>query len=68
MKRIFADNPYVKEVRGRGLYAGVEFKEEFVAKGPELSMLMLANGLIAKGGTGLLGGKTIRFIPPLVMN
>ncbi len=44
MKRIFADNPYVKEVRGRGLYAGVEFKEEFVAKGPELSMLMLANG------------------------
>jgi len=51
----------VSEVRGRGLWAGVEFRE---VSGREVSERLMARGVLAKD----THGATIRLAPPLVIS
>jgi len=52
----------VREVRGRGLWAGVDIDPSF-GTGREISERMMARGVLAKD----THGSTLRFAPPLVI-
>ena len=56
------NSPYVKEIRGMGLFVGVEIKEEFGSARPFCERLMEL-GLLCKE----THQQTIRFTPPLVI-
>lgn len=55
-------NPAITEVRGRGLFIGVEFKPELMTAELVCSTL-LKNGLMS----GVAGNNTVRFTPPLII-
>jgi len=55
-------SPLIKEVRGRGLWAGVDFDPEFV-NAREVCEKMLLKGLLSKETHGTV----IRFAPPLII-
>jgi ornithine--oxo-acid transaminase len=42
------NSPLIKEVRGRGLFVGVEFKHELPVDGNDFAKLLRENGLLAK--------------------
>jgi ornithine--oxo-acid transaminase len=54
------DNPNIKEVRGKGLLTGLEFKTNCAH---DYSLKLMKNGVLAKD----THGTTIRFAPPLVI-
>jgi ornithine--oxo-acid transaminase len=63
LARLTADQPSaVRAVRGRGLWAGVEF-DPSVGTGREISERLMARGVLAKD----THGSTIRLAPPLVI-
>ena len=55
---------YIHEVRGRGLFIAMEFKENNSFSAWDMCMAMKDHGLIAKP----THNTTIRFSPPLVIN
>jgi ornithine--oxo-acid transaminase len=55
------DSPYIKEVRGKGLFIGIEVKEGIKAR--DLVMAMLPHGLLAKETHRTV----IRLAPPLII-
>jgi ornithine--oxo-acid transaminase len=56
------DSPYVKEIRGKGLFIGLEIKKEYGTARPFCEKLM-ERGLLCKE----THAQTIRFAPPLVI-
>jgi|DEB19_MinimDraft_2_1074335.scaffolds.fasta_scaffold15317_3 ornithine--oxo-acid transaminase len=58
------NSPLIKEVRGRGLFIGVEIKQEAHVNGNHLAKLLKARGLLSKA----THDSTIRLTPPLVIN
>jgi 4-aminobutyrate aminotransferase len=69
LRRVSAGNPYVAEVRGRGLMVGIEFADpETLAPRPDLAKAVITDALIHRllllpCGTW---GQVVRIIPPLV--
>jgi len=61
IEKIAARSPHVKEVRGKGLFIGIEVKE---GNAMEFCQKLLALGLIVNDSHG----HTIRISPPLVIN
>jgi len=57
-------SPLIKEVRGRGLFIGVEIKEDAHVNGNHFAKLLKARGLLSKATHDY----TIRLTPPLVIN
>jgi len=57
-------SPIIKEVRGRGLFIGVEVIESAHINGNHLAKLLKARGLLSKATHDY----TIRLTPPLVIN
>jgi len=55
---------YIKEVRGRGLFCAVEFREGTKYKAWDMCVALKNYGIIAKP----THDTTIRFSPPLVIN
>jgi len=58
------NSPIYKEVRGKGLFIGLEIKAESGVNGNDMAKAMLPHGLISKATKN----STIRFTPPLVIN
>lgn len=56
-------NPIIREVRGRGLFAGVELHDNMASAGTVISHLLQA-GVLTKD----THRNTIRFAPPLIIN
>jgi ornithine--oxo-acid transaminase len=56
-------NPIIREVRGRGLFAGVELHRNMASAGTVISRLLQA-GVLTKD----THRNTIRFAPPLIIN
>ena len=56
-------SPLFKEVRGRGLFVGVEIKAEAHVDGNHFSKLLMKHGLLTKA----THDSTIRLAPPLVI-
>ncbi|MEK7559683.1 MAG: ornithine--oxo-acid transaminase [Patescibacteria group bacterium] len=56
------DSPHIKEVRGRGLFVGVQLHPEIMAR--EVCGRLLEEGIM----TVSAGQNVIRFTPPLVVN
>lgn len=56
-------SPLVKEVRGKGLFVGMEMNKKR-AEADAFFVKLKENGLIA----GVAGNNTVRFTPPLVIN
>ena len=54
---------FVKDIRGRGLFCGVEFKEDYPKNASELCEILKKNGLLAKPTQRNI----IRFSPPLII-
>lgn len=61
LRVIFKDSKIIREIRGKGLFIGVEFVESDYAN--KFSKILLKNGLIAKPTQRNI----IRFSPPLVI-
>ena len=57
------DNPVIREVRGRGLFAGVELHQDMAEAGAVVRRLIPA-GVLTKD----THRNTIRFAPPLIVN
>ena len=57
------DSPLFKEVRGRGLFVGVELKEDAHVDGNDYAKLCFKHGLLTKA----THDSTIRLAPPLVI-
>jgi len=57
------DNPLIREVRGRGLFAGVELHQDMAEAGAVVRRLIPA-GVLTKD----THRNTIRFAPPLIVN
>lgn len=57
------DSPYIKEVRGKGLFIGLEIKKEYGTARPFCEKLM-DRGLLCKE----THAQTIRFAPPLTIS
>ena len=57
-------SPLIKEVRGRGLFIGVEFKHDQKVNGNDLAKILFSNGLITKATHDYC----IRLSPALVIN
>lgn len=53
----------IKEVRGRGLFVGVEFDESYPHSAPELVRKALAQGVLF----GSAGDRVLRVAPPLIV-
>jgi len=56
--------PLVKEIRGRGLFIGLEFKSELKKNGNDFSKILMKNGILSKATKD----STIRFSPALIIN
>lgn len=56
-------NPIIREVRGRGLFAGVELHRDFASAG-DVTMRLLQAGVLTKN----THRNTIRFAPPLIID
>jgi ornithine--oxo-acid transaminase len=56
------DSPYIKEIRGKGLFIGLEINKEFGTARPFCERLM-EKGLLCKE----THAQTIRFAPPLII-
>src|SRR5882724_5764446 len=57
------DNPIIREVRGRGLFAGVELHQNMADAGAVVRRLIMA-GVLTKD----THRNTVRFAPPLIIN
>jgi len=57
------DSPLFKEVRGRGLFVGVELKNELPVNGNDFAKILAGEGLLTKSTHDY----TIRLAPPLVI-
>lgn len=57
-------SPLIKEVRGRGLFAGIELQHDLKVDGNDLAKLMLKRDMIAKG----THKHCMRISPPLVIS
>jgi len=57
------DNPIIREVRGRGLFAGVELHQDMADAGAVVRRLIMA-GVLTKD----THRNTVRFAPPLIIN
>jgi ornithine--oxo-acid transaminase len=55
-------NPLIVEVRGRGLFAGIELERDR-ASAPKVCEMLLARGILSKDA----GRNTLRFAPPFVI-
>jgi ornithine--oxo-acid transaminase len=55
---------YIQDVRGRGLFIGVEFKPDCIYEAYEYCQILKEFGLLAKPTHHY----TIRFSPPLTIN
>ena len=58
------DTDMFKEVRGRGLFVGVEIKDGFGVDGNHFAKILCKHGLLTKSTHDY----TIRLAPPLVIN
>jgi len=65
-------NPFIGEVRGRGLFIGIEYVRDREGKKPFPAFVTaLAKGCFKKGLLFEIGGhfnNVIRFVPPLIIN
>ena len=52
-----------EEVRGRGLFCGIELKKDLHVNGVDMQNILMEKGLLAKATKGTI----IRFAPPLVI-
>ncbi len=69
LRQAVAGNPYVAEVRGRGLMVGIEFADpETLAPRPDLAKATLTDALVRRLLLLSCGtwGQVVRVIPPLV--
>mmetsp|Transcript_37936 Transcript_37936/g.46237 ORF Transcript_37936/g.46237 Transcript_37936/m.46237 type:complete len:107 (-) Transcript_37936:102-422(-) len=57
------DQTMIKEVRGRGLFVGVELKSDLHVDGNDLAKILQKEGLLTKA----THDSTIRLAPPLVI-
>ena len=57
------NSPIIKEIRGKGLWLGVEIDQSYIT-GKDLSKLLLKKGILCKETRDT----TIRFAPPLIIN
>lgn len=57
------NSPLISEVRARGLFAGLEFKEGHGVDGNDFAKLLFKNGIITKATHEM----TVRFTPALVV-
>ena len=57
------NSPIIKEIRGKGLWLGVEIDQNYIS-GKDLSKLLLKKGILCKETRDT----TIRFAPPLIIN
>ena len=57
-------SPLIKEVRGRGLFQGVELRHDLHVNGTDLTKLMFAKGMISKSTHDYC----VRLTPALVIN
>ena len=57
------NSPIIKEIRGKGLWLGVEIDQNYIT-GKDLSKLLLKRGILCKETRDT----TIRFAPPLIIN
>ena len=58
------NSPVFKEVRGKGLFIGIEVKKEAHVDGNDFAKLMLPHGIITKATKR----DTVRLTPALVIN
>jgi ornithine--oxo-acid transaminase len=56
-------SPLFKEIRGRGLFVGVELKNELPVNGSDFAKILCGEGLLTKSTHDY----TIRLAPPLVI-
>lgn len=56
-------SPLIKEVRGRGLFVGLELRNDLKVDGNDLSKILMKKGLVTKA----THDSTIRLAPPLVI-
>ena len=80
LKTTLGQSPHVGDIRGRGLFIGIELVEDRVSKKPFASSLRLANrlkttamekGLMIYPGSGTIDGETgdhILLAPPYIVN
>lgn len=62
LKILSAQNPLVREVRGRGLFAGIEFDEQRVSA-HEVALRLLQKGVLTRDTHGTV----LRLAPPLII-
>lgn len=58
------NSPLFKEIRGRGLFVGVELKSDLKVDGNDFAKILAKHGLLTKA----THDSTIRLAPPLVIN
>lgn len=58
------NSPMFKEIRGRGLFVGVELKSDLKVDGNDFAKILCKHGLLTKA----THDSTIRLAPPLVIN
>jgi len=58
------DSPLIKEVRGRGLFQGIEIKRDLNVDANDLANLMFKRGMVTKSAQKY----TLRLTPALVIN
>ena len=70
MGKLFKENlnkidlPWIKEIRGRGLFNAIEIDNKFHKNGEEICIELMNNGLLTKQTCD----NTLRLAPPLVIN
>ena len=70
MGKLFKENlkkinlPWIKEIRGRGLFNAIEIDNKFHKNGEELCIELMKNGLLTKQTNDY----TLRLSPPLIIN
>lgn len=57
------DSPLIKEVRARGLFCGLEFKNDLNVDGNDYAKILFKNGILSKA----THDSTIRFTPALIV-
>jgi diaminobutyrate-2-oxoglutarate transaminase len=72
LKYMMADHPFIGEVRGRGLFIGIEYVKNKESKEPFPGFVSaLGKACFKKGLLFEIGGhygNVIRFVPPLIIN